>query len=85
MLSLMLYDGAPCGPETISRGSHGVPQMPLKGFSAITWREANPAFVDLGVDTEMSTEIGNNLNIKVLWAFTRRLAETPGFEPGEPP
>jgi len=59
MLGLMRYVGAPCCPVTISRGSHGVPQMPLRGLSAITLQEANPAFVDLDVDTEMSTEIGN--------------------------
>lgn len=77
----MRYFGAPCDPETISRGSHGVPQMPLRGSSAITWQEANPAFVDLNVDTEMSTEIGNETEIMDSRAITTLLAETESGEP----
>ena len=64
---------------TSSRGSHGVPQMPRDGFSAITWREANPAFVDLDVDTRMSTEIGNYPEIMGFRAITIALAETERF------
>ena len=84
LLGLMRYEGAPCIPETLSRGTHGVPQIRRNGFSAITWREANPTFVDLDVDTGVSTEIGNATEIEDFRAFTRRLEETEGFEPSIP-
>lgn len=80
MRCLMRYSGAPCFPVTFSRGSHGVPQITRTGFSAITWREANPAFVDLDVDTERSTEIGNFAEIMGFRAITIALAETEGFD-----
>ena len=60
--------------------------MPLKAFErlpAITWREANPAFVDLVVDTGMSTEIGHDAEIVGFPAFARRLAETEGTKSAE--
>ena len=58
-----------------------MPQIAETGFTAITRREANPVFVDLGVNTGMSTEIGNKTQIKVIRAITIALAETEGFEP----
>lgn len=81
MLGLMRYEGAPRFPVTFSRGSHGVPQIAPKGTPAITWREANPAFADLDVDTDRSSEIGNNPEIKNFRAIISHLAETEGFEP----
>jgi hypothetical protein len=80
VLKLPRYFGAPCFPVTISRGSHGLPQIPTDGRSAITQRAARPAVVDLNVDTSVTTEIGINPEMTYFRAFRALLAETEGFD-----